>query len=251
MMNFLGKFLVVVHVTLSILALTAAAFLLFLSTDWGRTQPRAEAIERVPSELDKRAAAAKLAIDAAKAGPGEAKKAQDYLHKTMDRFAQNHLFYRNRLEELRSGQGPIKAFEVATKDDAVDLVEPNIGRPKETELAGIEKSLEGYRAELKGEDALLKQIDAALVEVRSLIAANEKVTRHLQGLDAAGKKTGVGLYDLLEDEAKMQQQIRFERAYLQPQWAEALEQAQTYAERRAFLEQTLERLKKDFVPKSK
>jgi hypothetical protein len=249
MMNTVSKILVMVHVGLSLLGLTWALALFFLAPDWGFKQPRMEATERVPSELDKRIAAAKQALKARDTVLPGVEKAHKDATLAMDRFAQNHLFYRAHLEELRSGEGAIKAKEVKYKDGELVLEAPGaprVGKPQFDDVPGIDKSYLQYRKELTDtEQGLYKQIQVVGEEVRDWIAKNNKVTFQLNGMDDAGKKVRVGLYDLLDLEAQMQTRIRFEKDYLQPQWADALEQAGRYAERRAYLEETLERLKKD------
>lgn len=242
MLNYIAKALVFVQVGLSLLAMTWAASLYFLATDWGMTKPRLEGTERVPSELDKRVAATKQAFQARDMVVPNVEKAQNQLYQTMTRFARNHLFYRNTLAQLRGGSGAIQVKEIKfANDDPVF----------DAEISGIDKSYLEYRKELLGKtdkseddpEALYHKLQVVNEEVRDLIQKNEKLTRQLNGTDAAGKKVQLGLYDLLEHEAQMQTQIRFEKQYLEPQWASALEQRRTFEERRAGLERTLERLK--------
>lgn len=245
MMNSIGKSLVLIHVTLSLLALTWAAALLLQFIDWGWKEPRLDVNERVASEVDKRAAAITVAIRARNMELAPVKKSQEAMTAAMDRYAQNHLFYRNELERLKSAPGAIEVKDVKLVDGVLDLDVPRIGAPKlEQKIDGIDKSLVEYERLLYGKDALYKQIGDLEVELRDLTAKAEGITRQLNGVDEAGAKT-VGLYTLLEDEAQMQARLRFEKEYIQPQWAEALERAQEFLERRERLEKTLERLKKD------
>jgi hypothetical protein len=242
MWNSIAKSLVFMQVGLALLAMTWAASLYFLATDWGMAKPRLEGTERVPSELDKRVAATKQAFQARDMVVPGVEKAQDKLYGTMTRFAKNHLFYRNTLARLRSGSGPIQVKDIKFTND-----EPVF----DADVAGIDKSYVEYRKELLGKtdkseedpESLYNKLQVVNEEVRDLIQKNEKLTRQLNGTDAAGKKVQLGLYDLLEHEAQMQTQIRFEKQYLEPQWAQTLEQRRTFEERRASLERTLERLR--------
>ena len=87
MWNNIAKTLVFVQVGLSLLAMTWAASLYFLATDWGMAKPRLEGTERVPSELDKRVAATKQAFQARDMVVPGVEKAQNQLYQTMTRFA--------------------------------------------------------------------------------------------------------------------------------------------------------------------
>jgi hypothetical protein len=242
-MNTVGKSLVLVHVALSLLGMSWALALFLGAPDWGFKTPRMDATERVPSELDKRIAAYKQALKARDAVLPGVDKAQGAAQLAMHRFAENHRFYRRHLEELRSGEGDIKVKEVKYTGGELNLDVPRVGKPQFDDVPDIDKSLVQYRKELTdAEQGLYKQIHVLGEEVRDWIAKNNKVTFQLNGMDDAGKKVRVGLYDLLDLEAQMQARIRFEKEYLQPQWADAREQAGRYAERRARLEQTIERL---------
>jgi hypothetical protein len=250
MMNYIAKSLVFVHVGLSLLAMTWAAALFFLAADWGSTQPHKQGTEYVPSELDKRVVAVKQAYQARNMVVPGIEKAQDKLYATMRRFANNHRFYRDTLARLRSGSGPIQVKEILFAND-----EPKY----DADVPGIDKSYLEYRKELLGKadkteadpEALYHKLQVLNEEVRDLIQKGEKLTRQLNGTDAAGKKVQLGLYDLLEHEAQMQTQIRFEKQYLEPQWAAALEQRRSFEQRRANLERTLERLREAVGAKDK
>ena len=252
MMNYLGKFLVFAQVALSLLAVTWAAALYFLATDWGLKTPRVDATERVPSELDKRIATVKQAFQARDMVVPGVEKAQAKLYGSMARFARNHQFYRNLLEQVRTGSGPLQLKEVKFINDAAAF-------DAAADIPGIDKSYREYRKELLGKtdkseedpEALYNKLMVMNESVRDLIQKNEKLTRQLNGTDAAGKKVQLGLYDLLEHEAQMQIQIRFEKQYLEPQWAAALEQARVFGERREALERTLERLREAVGAKEK
>jgi hypothetical protein len=234
MINIIGKTLVVIHVALSVLAMTWAAALLLQFVDWGWKQPRLDVNERVPSELDKRTAAVNEAVRAQKMALAPVKKSKEDLFGAMSRYAQNHLYYRNELEKLRSYQG----------DAALVVKEPLTNQNVE----GVDKSIVQYEKVLQG---LQADNDKLVKENRDWTAKAQQITMQLGGLDETGKKVKVGLYDLLENEAQMQARIRFEKDYIQPQWAEALEQAQQFRERREGLQRALDRLQGDLGKRGK
>ena len=255
MMNSIGKSLVIIHTALSLLALACAAAMFLQFVDWGWKQPRLDVSERVPSELDKRIAAVNEAKRASDLVTPSLKKAQDDLLAAMDRYGDNHLFYRDelqRLEKHADDKTPIVVKEVKVENNVVKLDAPRIGVPVlEQKVDGIDKSLKQYEALLYGQNALYKQLKDVEGELRDLTAKAALITAQLNGLDDKGNKTKVGLYDLLEEEAQMQSRIRFEKAYIQPQWADAIKDAQDFSERRERLQQALDRLKQDLEASKK
>jgi hypothetical protein len=254
MMNSLGKLLVLAHVFLSLVAFTIALALFFLAPDWGRLEPRSDDIERLPSELDKRIAAVKQAEKARDTAVPPVKVAQDELFAAMNRYYKNHLFYREELARLRSGAGAIQAKGLKYTAGVLELEPKGIGVPVlDQDIPGIEKSYEAYRRDLLDkEEGVFKKIAELTEALAGVIAKHSQVTAHLQGLNPmTNKKDRLGLYDLLDHELTMQHRIRAEMAYLQPQWAQSLEDAQSYAERRARLQETLDRLKETLKDQGK
>ena len=240
MMNSIGKTLVLIHVTLSLLALTWAAAVLLQFVDWGWQKPRLDVSERVASELDKRIAAVNEAVRARDRVLPALKRSQDALIAAQDRYADNHLFYRDQLNQLKDNPNALVVKEVKFTE-GVAVPEPaRIGRPVlDQVVAGIDKSLAKYVEDLK---KIQKDIDALTDEHRKWTDQSKLITLQLNGMDEKGNKVKVGLYDLLENEAQTQARIRFEKEYIQPQWADSLEQAQQFSDRRAQLEETLKRL---------
>ncbi|MCI0682669.1 MAG: hypothetical protein L0Y71_11235 [Gemmataceae bacterium] len=243
MINVLGKVLVMIHVALSLLALTWAAAVFLQFVDWGWTTPRLVVSEHVPSELDKRLAAYNEAVKSRDRALPALKKSQEALFDAMDRYAQNHLFYRDELARLEKSPDKLVVKEVAFTDGALELDVRRTGKPVlKEDVPGMDKS---YLKELEGLAKRRQEIDKLVAEHRDWTEKARVITAQLNGLDDDGNKTKVGLYELLEHEAQAQARIRFEKAYIQPQWADALKEAQDSTERRERLEQTLERLKTD------
>src|SRR5438067_1407990 len=103
MMNKIGKGLVLLHTALCLLALTWAGALLLQMVDWGWAQPRVtDTKERIASELDKRVAAVNEAVKARDRVLPALARSQEAWFDAMDRYGDNHLFYRNELEKLRT-----------------------------------------------------------------------------------------------------------------------------------------------------
>jgi septation ring formation regulator EzrA len=237
MMNNIGKTLVLIHVTLSLLALTWAAALLLQFVDWGWTEPRLDVNERVASELDKRVAAVNEAVRSRNMALPALKSSYEAWNAAMNRYAANHLFYRDELERLKTGAGAITAKDFKLEDTGViKLDEKRIGKPAfDQDLPKLDKSLAEYEKLLTGKDALYAQIAGLENELRDLSAQAEKITKQLNG----------GMYDLLEGEAQAQARIRFEKDYIQPLWAATIEDANQLMERRDRLQSTLKRLEID------
>ncbi len=247
MMNKIGKTLVLVHVAISLLALAWVAALYLQFVDWGWKQPRVDDAtkEKIPSELDKRQAAVKEAVSARDRVLPSLKRSQEAWFDAMDRYADNHFFYQTELDRLQkyNGMAPLVVKEIKIENNVVKLDKDKSGKPVlDQNIADIDKSIVQYEEVLKG---LNKQIDSLEQESREWTEKAKTITKQLGGMDDKGNKVVVGLYDLLENEAQMQARIRFEKAYLQPQWAEAIEKAQEFTERRATLEKALKRLQSD------
>lgn len=106
-------------------------------------------------------------------------------------------------------------------------------------VSAIPKSYEAYKADVKELNEAIAQITK---EVRKWTEAAKGISQKLLGTDESGQVVAPGLYALLEMEKKAQDQILFEKEYLQPRWARALEEAELFMTRRNGLEQTLKGL---------
>ncbi len=240
MMNNIGKFLVLVHTAISILALTWAAGIFLQFTDWGWMEPRKDIEFRVPSEYDKRTAAYKEAVKARELVIYQIEPAQTALVSAMKQFPKNHLYYVDELKRLRSSPDPIEVREIKYKDGqlVLDVPAKEIGKPVlEDKVEGIQKSYDSYVADFK---KINTEIDDVAKEIRKWTEEAKDITFQLNGKDDTGKVVKLGLYALLEVENKAQAQARFEKEYIQPFWARALEEAELFIERRARPEATLQ-----------
>lgn len=242
MFNTLGKALVLVHLAISVLAMTAAAAIFLQQIDWGWKEPRKNLDVRVPSEIDKRAAALEEAYKALGLVLPELPPAQNQLRAAEARFGPNHLAYGKKLNSLRHDPKPITVKEMKMKGGQPELDLPIIGEP----LFGkddpfIKKSHNSYKDELA---ALRGDISKVEKQVSALVAKEKELTQKLSGeKDDMGKLVRPGLYELQEIERKRAAQVKFEIEYLKPRWQDTLEEASSFRERRLDLEATLEAIR--------
>ncbi len=266
--NSIGKGLVFVHLAASLLGMTWAAALYFQQRDWGWKEPAKEfssqegskeqpkpVYKRVPSEIDKRAAALSEAYKALATVLPDLKPAQTALREAEERIGPNHLFYAGEIDRLRGDPKPIQVKQVKFANGQVVLDKIPIGQPiLEKEVPEITKSLAAYLEELDKKRGEIKQV-VELIHKR--LAEEKELTLKLTGikddlgllavLGFTAKQGDVirpGLYAMQEMERDLQEQIRFEKTYIRPIWVRTLEEAQAYEERRADLEATLEQMRK-------
>lgn len=243
--NTLGKLLVMLHVSFSMLALTWAASVYLQFTDWGWKEPRTDLGQRVPSEYVKRAAALKESLRARDLVYYTVKPAQANLREAEDRFPTNSLWYDSILAEMKSSAADkIEVKEIKYTGGVLDLDTPGkaVGKPVlENPVPGVEKSLALYQEDLK---KIFKESDVVTVETRKWVQEAKEITKRLTGLAEDGKRDKTGLYDLLIVETRNQAQAKFEMDYLQPLWVDALKEAELYRERRERLDDALRRVKK-------
>jgi hypothetical protein len=239
MFNFLGKVLVLVHTFLSLLVMIWALSLFMNATDWGFINPREDLGQRIASEFDKSAVAVSDAIKMRDRAVVNVAAAQASLRETEQRFAFNHLYYVAELKRLRTAPEPIEVKAIKAGVLPLDTPGKEIGKPVlDAKVEGIDQSYQTYVGNLKMLEA---QIDKVETEKREVIEESKKVTFQLTGKDDAGKRVRIGLYELIDKEYQIQQGLRQEKEYLQPQWAQALEEARLFRLRRQSLETTLSR----------
>jgi hypothetical protein len=239
--NTLGKTLVFVQLIFSVLAGTFAAGIYMQRIDFGWKEPRKDLYLRVPSEIDKRTAAVQEALRAKDMSMSLLKTAQADRGNAEPRYWTNHAWYRQQLARLRSDPNPIDAKEVKMLQGIIQVDtppdKPRFGKPiLENPVPGIQKSYDKYVEDL---NAKQKEIDKVEESIKQIAVQERDITYKLTGKDADGKLVTFGLYALLVDEKKRQEQMKFETDYLQPLWVEALDRAELFLERKLRLERTL------------
>jgi len=247
--NSLGKLLVLIILAASVLFMTFAGAIFLQKIDWGWKEPRKDITGqyRIPSEIDQRIAAVKEAhMGVALVMPGLF-ISQAELGAVEPRFADNHRWYVKEIDRLRNDPGDkieIRAFAIEKKTGVPELDPKISGRPKlGNPIAGLSKSYQKYSADWK---AVQEKIDVTVKDIKDLIDQEELLTFKLNGKDKTGKvvKGKAGLYELLEREAKAQNQAKFQKEYLLPRWVGALEEVDSFQERRQRLDATIDKLKK-------
>ncbi|MBI3407485.1 MAG: hypothetical protein HY040_03905 [Planctomycetes bacterium] len=242
-MNNIGKGLVLVYTSATIVALAWAVGVYFQVTDWGWKEPRKEVEMRVASEFDKRVVAVNQANSAHELVFSAAKPAQAALREAENSFGANHLFYNQELKALQIGSGDLDIKGVTFKDGKLELEGKATSKPVLGEkIAGINKSYESYKKELKD---LQDKIDMENKDVREWTEKLKDITFDLTGKDDTGKKVKTGLYDLMNAEKEAQDNALSEREYLRPHWARALEEAELFRAREVRMQQRLDELTKD------
>jgi hypothetical protein len=227
--------------------MTWGAALYFQKLDWGWKEPRKEiaGLERVPSEFDKRVVAVKEAQQAAAPFLPQLKPAQDALAEAGPYLGDNHVWYLQQLARLRNDPGAIQVKDIKFAPDgrpALDTPGKPLGKPiLEAPVPDVAKSYAQYAKDLSD---IQKKIGEATTEIKDWLAKQQDLTFKLNGKDDTGKVVKIGLYALLEDQAKEQAQTRFEMRYIEPLWLGALENVDLFTERRQQLEVTLDKLKK-------
>lgn len=238
MMNTIGKGLVLLHVTLSLLLMTWAAGLYLKFYDLGWKEPRKDISYVVPSEIDQRIAAHFALLRAKEPVLAPIKPAQDAWFDAMNRYPENHFFYVKELERLRVGKDEplaVKTFELKDTGIVTDVPGKPLGKPVLSQtVEGIDKSQERLHAEWAEHKA---KHEGLTKELQTTLAKNVAIFEKLRG---SPEKPGI--YQLLDEETKIQEAIRFEKDYLQPIWARALEEARLFTERYDRLKETLDRL---------
>ena len=258
MMNTLGKGLVLIHAMLALLGLFLAIAVYFEFTDWGRSEPRTvlgERIkggggndQRIASEYDKSVVVFQEAVFGRNLVLGPLVSSpltpdEAALREAEMRFPQNHLFYVKTLQELREGPGDIEVKALAPDGIPTDTPGKRYGKPvPDVKVQGLDKSLATYRQLIQTEQAKFKDIDEA---IRDVAKKDAEVSYQLTGKNEAGKRDSPGIIELIDLEFQSQQLALKEREYVQPQWANIVEQARTFSARRQSLEKTLAPLEKE------
>lgn len=242
MMNTLAKSLVALNLVLSLLAMTWALMIFLDVTDWGWKEPRQDLGQSVASEYEKSAAMFKRAVRARDAAWPAVTPARADLAEAQNYFPKNHLYYLAELRRIK--ESPEEKIEVKVFKGPGLPLEPagkkKVGRPVlDNPVPEVVKSQASYRKDVA---ELFTKIDAVEKQVRDLVEKTKKIDFQLTGKDDAGAEVQPGLYALVDAEYRTQAATKFEKEYLSPRWAQALEEARLYTLRRTGLEQSLNRL---------
>jgi hypothetical protein len=243
--NHVGKTLVLIHLTASLLLMTFAGAVYFQQIDWGWQESRKDmsGTVRFASEIDQRSAAVTEAHKTVEMVMAPLAAAQALLVNTEPRLSENHLWYRDQLTRLVSDPALKDVKEIKLDKGAIALDAPEIGKPVLGKaLPGLAHCYEQYGKDLKD---LQTTIDDTTAKIKEVIENEEKpLTFLLNGKDDTGKLVKPGLYKLVDDAYQEQVRTKFEIEYLRPQWVEQLRQVGQFEERKSHLEENLERLKK-------
>jgi hypothetical protein len=249
-MNYLGKGLVLVNMLLSVSFLSWAGAIYMQKMDWGWKDPRKYLDERVPSEIDKRTALLKEAVRGRDRATAAVAAAQKDLARHEHLLPRNHLWYNAELARLELS--PEKGIEILeVKFDKGRVAQDKLKRPvlekkvtftdADKKTTDVDKSFESYRADLK---KVQEDIETVTASIKGWIEKQKDLTIRLNGeKDEKGKVVKLGLYDLMEEETKAQDQLQKEMAYVRPLWVRELVDAQLLVERRQGLEARLAELK--------
>jgi hypothetical protein len=264
MINFLGKSLAFVHVSLSILLL-GFAFAIYLNpVDFGWKEPRRfwndqpnkkEENLLLASEFDKAEAAVRKMARFRDEELYQLGVAEEKLAAVEPWLGKNHIKGMDLLEKLESGKGAFNIDEVQFNEKG-NLVLENDGPDKLgfPQLAAVKReipinmSFAGYLVQLRKLDA---DIDKVQTVMKDLVAKEVTITLRLIGDTAPdgtprrhtdGSIIRPGWHYLIELEMDAQQQLKKELEYLQPLWVKELVDAQLLVGRRDLLLQRLAEL---------
>lgn len=253
MFDILGKTLVAVCTALSVVFFGIALAIFAFPADPGWRVPRIEWGQRIPSEFDQRAAAVQKLQNARAVAENDLKQAQVRHNHARVTYFTSHTFGERKLEELANSPNPKLLVQRVFIDKGTVPFDPNYGVPffkgdvvfqytegKDTKTVKVSKSLKEYRKELEKLD---QEIVAATEELKKEYARQQEITEKIGGKIETGKKVVVGLYDLIESEAALQNQLRRSLEDIRPRWVWHLVEVQLLAERREQMEQRLKELR--------
>lgn len=251
MMNFIAKFLVLVHTFLSITAMAVAMAFVLQGRDFGWTEPYTQVVEygadgspkasvRYASEYDKSWAAVTEAGKTRDRTYTYVKPAIETLRTTEPFLATNYLHFVAELDRLKKGPGKIDIFRLEKRGTELDVAV--LGKPKRegNPIADISQSYTTYWADLQD---LYEKIGVVDNEIKKIVDETKTITSQLTGTDETNKYLHPGLYQLTEMEFAAQTKLKTEIEEIKPGWSKAVERARLDSFRRADLEATLEKLK--------
>ncbi len=262
MINGLGKFLVLIHATLSVAGMMWAIMTVLQARDFGWKEPYREVTERTKDGNEKTVVRYASAYDKSEAALIAAAKTRDNtyvyvkpaidsLQATMPSLPENHLFYRSEIDKLKNSADPIAPRRLLK--GGVDVLDKKlVGKPVfEAEDQAVRGITQSYKVYEKEYEKLLKEIKDVDAEIRDIVNKTKKITMEMTGTDDDNKYVKPGLYQLTDLEFKAQALLKTEVDDIKPGWSKAVEQARLFQYRRVDLEATLEKLKAQAPPKKK
>ena len=258
MINFLAKSLVLLHMILSVAAMSWAILLFLDPKDFGWKDPRQEVYQYNEdgspkssiwhaSEIDKSQAALVLAKNTRDLTYIYVKPTLTEIHDNEAYLANNHLHYRAEMKRLQDGVGDIEYKAFKEGGMTLDTPNNNLGKPAQEDkaIANLKKSYKTYADDFK---MVLDEEKKVADEMQADTLKTKAITALTTGTDEANKYVQPGLYDLIDREFKAQTKLKEEIDDIKPRWSRALENARLYQSQREGLEQTLEKLKKRPTP---
>jgi hypothetical protein len=253
MIDILGKTLVAACTALSLVFFGVALAVLAFPVDPGWRSPRTEFGERVPSELDQRAAAVQQVQNARATAEKNLEIAQNQLTQTRVAYFNSHVAGQAKLDELATSANPKLQVRHVNVDKG-KVQTDNFGRPdfkgeavfkykdgKDEKTVKVTKSLKEYRKELADLD---QEIIAATKALTAEYGRQEEITLKIGGKTnpVTNAKVIPGMYDLIEGETALQNQLRRSIEDIRPRWVRHLVEVQLLSERREQLEARLREL---------
>ncbi len=252
MFNFLGKTLVLLNVAVSMLFLGVAVMLYTSSPDLGGTQPKEEIAGTVASELDKRIAAVKQAVEWKYQAYAELQKAKARLRKVQTDRASNYLWYVGKIYELDSS--PAKTILIQKVKTLPTL--DNKGRFYETDdrgrpvleakavtysiPAGPTRTLDkSYAQYFKRFIELREERERHTDEYGEWIARQKFITEQRKRVpdpnNLNGPPLSPGILDLIQSEIQNQERLRAEKRSIESLWVREIRSAQQLKDRQLSL----------------
>ena len=155
----------------------------------------------------------------------------------------NHLEGEGVLDNLENGENTFAIKDVKFDGDGKLVLDPNrhplYGPPSlEVVVPGINRSYKGYLQELDQQEKLIVAVNSKTAELQEKV---KKLTEQLTGeldenaqpaRDPSGTVKEPGWYYVLENESQAQNQLKKEKAHLEPLWAKELADSASVLTRR-------------------
>src|SRR5437879_6199549 len=236
-MTKLGKWLVFINVTLSLIFLAWAVGLYTNQVHWNT--PPSDGGQRVQGMIEELNAEIKQLLDARNSAEERWHSGGALVRALENERPQRNAYYATLLRSVTQGdvaqiKPPVQQLEIAANGGVVAKLN---GRPPYLLDGQPALSIAGYRDALTQRSA---QIDATHKEVTGIIGETEKLTRQINGAEPPGGGERVtaeqkGLRGVLADEQKAAHKLRLEQEYLHSPITNFMIDTQLLKKRRAAL----------------